>query len=45
MNRFDKRVKNIPQNLWTLISMIDELKGRFVGGALLNPQILGIYSD
>jgi Fic family protein len=41
MNRFDKRVKNIPQNLWALISMIDELKGRFVGGASLNPQILG----
>lgn len=41
MNRFEKRVKNIPQNLWALISMIDELKGRFVGGASLNPQILG----
>ncbi len=41
MNRFDKRVKNIPQNLWVLVSQIDELKGRFVGGALLNPQILG----
>ena len=41
MNRFDKRVKNIPQNLWALVSQIDELKGRFVGGASLNPQILG----
>jgi Fic family protein len=41
MNRFDKRIKNISQDLWTLISSIDELKGRFVGGASLNPQILG----
>lgn len=40
MNRFDKRIKNIPQNLWSLISSIDELKGHFVGGASLNPQIL-----
>ena len=41
MNRFDKRVKNISQNLWALVSQVDELKGRFVGGASLNPQILG----
>ncbi|HMO77747.1 MAG TPA: Fic family protein [Candidatus Paceibacterota bacterium] len=41
MHRFDKRIKNIPQNLWGLITTIDELKGRFVGGASLNPQILG----
>lgn len=41
MNRFDKRIKNIPQALWALVSMIDELKGRFVGGASLNPQVLG----
>lgn len=41
MNRFDKRIKNIPQNLWTFVGQIDELKGRFVGGATLNPQILG----
>lgn len=41
MHRFDRRITNIPQNLWAIISMIDELKGRFVGGASLNPQILG----
>jgi Fic family protein len=40
MNRFDKRIQNIPQNLWFLINQIDELKGRFVGGANLNPQVL-----
>ncbi len=41
MNRFEKRIEKIPQNAWSLISTIDELKGRFVGGASLNPQILG----
>ncbi len=41
MNQFDKRIKNIPQHLWSLVIQIDELKGRFVGGASLNPQILG----
>jgi len=41
MNRFEKRIKKIPQDVWSLISTIDELKGRFVGGASLNPQILG----
>lgn len=37
----DPRIKNIPQNLWSLINQIDELKGRWVGGASLNPQALG----
>ncbi len=41
MNRFTKRIKKIPQDVWSLISTVDELKGRFVGGASLNPQILG----
>ncbi len=38
---YNKRIKNIPQNLWSLINQIDELKGRWVGGATLNPQALG----
>ena len=37
----DPRIKNVPQNLWSLINQIDELKGRWVGGAALNPQALG----
>ena len=37
----DPRIKNIPQNLWSLINHIDELKGRWVGGASLNPRALG----
>lgn len=37
----DLRIKNVPQNLWSLINQIDELKGHWVGGATLNPQALG----
>jgi len=40
MKRFDRQIANIPQSLWSLVSQIDELKGRFFGGASLNPQIL-----
>lgn len=40
MNHLNKRIQNIPQNLWNLINQIDELKGRWVGGASLNPHIL-----
>ena len=40
INRFNTRLKNIPQNIWSLINQIDELKGRWTGGAALNPQAL-----
>ena len=38
---YNKRIKNIPQNLWAIINQIDELKGRWIGGAKINPQALG----
>ena len=38
---YNKRIKNIPQNLWVIINQIDELKGRWIGGAEINPQALG----
>src|SRR3990167_6015678 len=41
MNHLNKRIANIPQNLWVLINQIDELKGQWVGGAKINPQALG----
>jgi Fic family protein len=41
MSKFNKRIKSVPQNIWSLINQIDELKGRWVGGATLNPQALG----
>lgn len=40
-HRFDKRLQNIPQQIWTLIAQIDQLKGQWIGGAKLNPQVLG----
>ena len=40
MNRYNKRIKNIPKNIWSLINQIDELKGQWVGGAEMNPQAL-----
>ena len=38
---YNKRIKNIPQNLWAVINQIDELKGRWIGGAEINSQALG----
>lgn len=38
---FDKRLKNLPQFVWEKLNQIDELKGRWIGGANLNPQALG----
>jgi len=39
--KFKKRLKDLPQSVWQLINQIDELKGRWIGGAKLNPQALG----
>lgn len=39
--KFEKRLKNLPQSIWELINKVDEIKGRWVGGAELNPQALG----
>jgi Fic family protein len=41
MNHPDKRIDNLPQNIWSLINQIDLLKGQWIGGARLNPQALG----
>ena len=38
---YEKSIKNIPQNLWSLVNQIDELKGQWIGGAKMNPQALG----
>lgn len=40
-HQFDKRLQNLPQSVWEKLNKIDELKGRWVGGANLNPQALG----
>lgn len=40
-NRFDQRLQNIPDSIWLKITQIDELKGQWIKGAQLSPQILG----
>ncbi len=39
--RFEQRLKNIPAEIWSKFSQIDELKGRWIAGAQLSPQVLG----
>ena len=40
-SRFDKRLENLPNNVWKKIAEIDQLKGQWIGGVNLHPQILG----
>ena len=39
--RFDNRLQRIPNPLWSKITQIDQLKGQWIGGAQLSPQVLG----
>ena len=39
--RFNKRIDNVPAEIWSKISQIDELKGQWIAGAQLSPQVLG----
>jgi len=41
MFQYNQRINSIPQNIWSLINQIDELKGQWIGGVKLNPQALG----
>jgi Fic family protein len=40
-NRFNKRLDNLPAEIWNKLTQIDELKGQWVAGAKLSPQVLG----
>jgi Fic family protein len=40
-SQFYQRLKNLPPEVWSKTALIDELKGRWVSGARLNPQVLG----
>ncbi|MEK7523654.1 MAG: Fic family protein, partial [Patescibacteria group bacterium] len=40
-DNFSKRIKNIPFGIVSKIAKIDELKGQWITGARLNPQVLG----
>jgi len=39
-NKLDKSLQNIPAEIWLKINKIDELKGRWIAGAQLNPIVL-----
>lgn len=39
--QFNKRLERLPSSIWTKLTQIDELKGRWIAGARLNPQALG----
>jgi len=39
--KFDQRLQNIPDNIWSIITQIDQLQGQWIAGAKLSPQILG----
>lgn len=39
--RFNNRLASIPSTIWSSITKIDELKGRWIGGVDLSPYILG----
>jgi Fic family protein len=40
-NRLDKRLQKISTETWLKINKIDELKGQWIAGAKLSPQVLG----
>jgi len=40
-NKFDQRLQQIPAEIWPKITQIDELKGQWIAGARLSPQVLG----
>src|SRR3972149_10196962 len=41
INRLDFRLQNVPADIWAKIAQIDELKGQWIAGAKLSPQVLG----
>lgn len=40
-NKLDQRLQQIPAEIWSKITKIDELKGQWIAGAQLSPQVLG----
>ena len=37
----DQRLNDLPASVWQKIAHIDELKGQWIGGVKLGPQVLG----
>ncbi len=40
-NLLNQRLEDIPATIWAQLIQIDELKGRWLGGGQLSPQVLG----
>lgn len=40
-NKFDHRLKKIPDEIWKKIAQIEKLQGQWITGAKLSPQVLG----
>ncbi len=40
-NQFEARISSLSPEIWSKITKIDEIKGRWIGGVNLSPQILG----
>jgi Fic family protein len=40
-NRLDARLESLPPEVYTKLRQIDELKGQWIAGAQLSPQVLG----
>ena len=40
-NAFNQRLENLPPEIWLRITKIEELKGQWIIGARLSPQVLG----
>jgi len=40
-NKLARRLQQIPAEIWSKITKIDELKGQWIAGARLSPQVLG----
>jgi len=38
--QFDQRIEDIPTKIWSKLIQIDELKGQWIAGARLSPQVL-----
>ncbi|MEW6536886.1 MAG: Fic family protein [Candidatus Auribacterota bacterium] len=41
VNNLNQQFNSMPSKIWAVIAHIDELKGRWIGGAQLSPQVLG----
>jgi len=39
--KFDQRLQNVSNKIWSLITQIDRLQGQWIAGAKLSPQVLG----